>query len=168
MQRNIRRERQHQTMKLVIVAAIALTLSSCATAAPPCAQVDASSRIVGGHNAFQFRRDWVDFRSDLSDFRAAAPKQDADGLREAVPELNQSIAAIKRYSPSNAGEACEALTIAKVKLNSTAPQLEQLAVSADWAAASRLASELTDMSERLREGLPSSWFVRHRHGRHFH
>lgn len=152
----------------LIIMAFSVSVASCASGAPPCTQIESSSRTVSGHNAFQFRRDWSDFRSDLADFKAAAAKQDAEELREVAPELSQSISAIKRYSPQRAGQVCEAFAISKAKFDVSAPQLEQLAQSADLAAASKLASELTDTSDRLREALPSSWFVRHRHGRHFH
>lgn len=168
MKRSIEWSKAAQPLKLGLLVALAVSLSSCASATQPCAQGEPNIRTVGSHNSFLFRKDWRDFRSDLAMFREAATKQDAQGLRGATSELKRSIAAIKRYSPMSVGEACATFTVAKVKLNAATPQLDQLAAKADWSSASKLAAELTDSSDQLREALPSSWFTRHRHGKRFH
>ncbi|MDX2143098.1 MAG: hypothetical protein SFV19_07065, partial [Rhodospirillaceae bacterium] len=123
---------------------------------------------VSGHNSFKFRRDWSDFRSDLSEFREVAQKQSARELSEAASDLRRSVAAINSYSPTNVGAVCDAFRVAKVKFNAAVPQLDQVAANADWLATNALATDLTETSEQLREALPTWWFTRHRHGRHFH
>ena len=168
MSSSIKWNKAARPLRLGLLAVLAMGFSSCASAIQPCAQGEPGIKTVGGHNAFRFRQDWKEFRADLADFREIAKREDAQELNTATSELLRSITDIRSYSPTSEGKACEAFTAAKVRFDAAEAQLEQVALSTDWPVANELASELTTTSAQLREALPSSWFTRHRHGRHFH
>lgn len=143
-------------------------LSGCAAAAPPCVVADGQVRVVSSHKSFQFRRDWKDFRSDLADFREVMAQRDRAELAEVTTDLRQSLARVKSYAPASAGSTCEAFVAAREVLVNAEGKLTQISSNSDWAEAQEIAVKLTETSDSLRNEMPSWWFVRHRHGRHFH
>ncbi|MDX2142626.1 MAG: hypothetical protein SFV19_04680 [Rhodospirillaceae bacterium] len=153
---------------LLLLTALAVGLSSCGSMPSTCVDPTPGVRILSGHNWFLFRKTWGDFRSDLASFREAVLQEDSTKLNAVALELSKSLQAMQTYAPTAQGEACSALVAAKIKFRLAETKLVQLSATPNWPAANGLASELTATSNVLRETLPSSWFTRHRHGRHFH